>query len=152
MFYHYSQNNSGGDFVVNGSVAHQVIIEAKTADEANRIAETIGLYFDGRGDCPCCGNRWYEAYGEGDGTPLIYGIEPQDYYSSWVNSNEVYCYVYYLNGVVEDHRWPDDPAEIQRRRDLKRARWDDLRNQIDNKTVDAKLQLSNNATEDDDNV
>lgn len=61
-FFTYVQNNSGGDFVTNDSVAHYVIIEAVNAAQANEIAETIGIYFNGCDagiDCYCCGDRWY---------------------------------------------------------------------------------------------
>ena len=60
MFYHYSQNNSGGsfDFDKKAGITHHVVIEAESAEAADRKAESIGLYFDGEGDCPCCGERW----------------------------------------------------------------------------------------------
>lgn len=60
-FYEFSQNNSGGSFECNESLTHRVLIEAQDSDEANRIAESLGMYWDGveEGmDCPCCGNRW----------------------------------------------------------------------------------------------
>lgn len=59
MFYTFLQNNSGGFFK---DPAEVVIIEADSADEANKIAEEHGIYFDGCDaeiDCPCCGDRWY---------------------------------------------------------------------------------------------
>lgn len=65
-WYHYSQNNSGGSFVQNDSVGEDVFIEAKSAKHANFEAEQKGLYFDGDGDCPCCGNRWHEAWRDAD--------------------------------------------------------------------------------------
>ena len=58
MFYFYSQNNSGGSF---RPPAINVIVEASCAAEADTIAEGLGLYFDGIGDCPCCGDRWHRA-------------------------------------------------------------------------------------------
>ena len=60
-FFEYSQNNSGGSFKISESVTTHVVIEAHDADHANRIAEEIGIYFDGcdKGmDCSCCGDRW----------------------------------------------------------------------------------------------
>ena len=42
-------------------VSEHVLIEADSSDEANVIAETKGIYFDGVNsgeDCPCCGDRW----------------------------------------------------------------------------------------------
>ena len=75
MFYHYSQNNSGGsfDFDKEKGITHHVVIEAESASLADRRAESIGLYFDGEGDCPCCGNRWSEAY-EGTDVPSVYDL------------------------------------------------------------------------------
>jgi hypothetical protein len=79
MFYHYSQNNSGGRFHYNKSsgITHHVIIEADSAKEADERGEGIGLYFDGAYDCPCCGNRWDTAW-EGDGSkePEVHGAHP----------------------------------------------------------------------------
>ncbi|MFC0623802.1 hypothetical protein ACFFGN_06995 [Kribbella deserti] len=61
-FYTYRQNNSYGVF---HTPAVSVVIEASTAEEADRIAVTRGgLYFDGCAsgqDCGCCGDRWYRA-------------------------------------------------------------------------------------------
>ena len=58
MFYSYSQNNSGGSFRLP---AVDVIVEAGSAAEADTIAEGLGIYFDGVGDCSCCGVRWNRA-------------------------------------------------------------------------------------------
>lgn len=83
MFYTYNQNNSGGKFEINNDIKHYVIIEADNCEEANRIAESVGIYFDGveeEIDCPCCGNRWSRA-DESDGyqEPSIYGTKISDY-------------------------------------------------------------------------
>ena len=64
MFYTYNQNNSGGSFDYNPDkgISHYVIIEANSIDEANCIAENIGIYFNGvddGSDCDCCGDRWH---------------------------------------------------------------------------------------------
>src|SRR5258706_7189443 len=79
MFFHFNQNNSGGKFQTDfkNGISADVIIEAGSAEEANDIARTIGLYFDGYGDCQCCGNRWYSQYRDADGTkkPEVYGRE-----------------------------------------------------------------------------
>ena len=43
-------------------VGYDVYLRATCADEANRIAESCGIYFDGvekDKDCDCCGDRWY---------------------------------------------------------------------------------------------
>lgn len=59
-FYTFRQNNSGGAFT---SPAINVSVEADSADEANDIAESHGVYFDDDYDfdCKCCGQRWYRA-------------------------------------------------------------------------------------------
>lgn len=82
MFFHFHQNNSGGSFDYDeeaGITAH-VIVEADSSDDANRRAKEIGIYFHGIGDCPCCGDRWYEQWYDDDGTenPQVYGKHPDD--------------------------------------------------------------------------
>lgn len=93
-FFTYSQNNSGGVFC---EPAKYVIIEADSADEANRIAEDNGLYFDGcmtGSDCSCCGDRWYRAYdGEGEDKPMIYSdeiaLDQTVYKDSWGDEDSI---------------------------------------------------------------
>jgi hypothetical protein len=92
MFFTFSQNNSFGTFVEDDNLDEFVIIEAESADEANHIAESIGIYFNGveKGfDCPCCGDRWYEISNGDDGKekPEIYGS--YDYI------------IHYKNGTIE---------------------------------------------------
>ena len=64
--YRFYQNNSGGRTVTNDDVARDVFIEAHTYREANALAEAVGIYFDGAGDCPCCGNRWSPQWDESE--------------------------------------------------------------------------------------
>jgi hypothetical protein len=64
-FYEFNQINSGGWYQSNENVDELVIIEANSSDEANQIAENIGIYFNGVEkdiDCGCCGDRWYPCY------------------------------------------------------------------------------------------
>ncbi len=110
MFYYFSQNNSGGSFVFDPDkgISHHVIVEADDLKEAVYRAERIGLYFDGDGDCSCCGNRWYEPYrDEGTQTPQLYsdGDEIQPYakfekksswMSKWINGPE--GFIHYKDG------------------------------------------------------
>ena len=56
-YYAFKQNNSFGIFK---PPAIFLIVEANDVEEAMHIAEDHGAYFDGVGDCHCCGNRWYE--------------------------------------------------------------------------------------------
>lgn len=70
MFFEYRQNNSFGWFEEDDSVAQVVIIEADNHTEANEIAESVGIYFNGCSqmiDCDCCGDRWYAQYSDEDG-------------------------------------------------------------------------------------
>jgi hypothetical protein len=73
-FYEFNQNNSGGEFVVDGKICHRLFIEANTPEEATAKAVSMGVYFngvaDGR-DCDCCGDRWYDC-------PTAYSF-PHDY-------------------------------------------------------------------------
>ena len=100
-FYHFSQNNSGGEFLINDKVTINVVIEANNANHANELANVVGIYFDGcnKGfDCSCCGDRWYRV-SEYDATefPAVYG-EPVETADHWaVNSGDVAAYVYYLD-------------------------------------------------------
>lgn len=77
MFYTFVQNNSGGRTRKTPSLDRYVVVEARSADEANQIAESLGIYFDGvegKKDCPCCGDRWDRTYEEaGTGRPSIWG-------------------------------------------------------------------------------
>ena len=101
MFYEYNQNNSGGGFDVNDNVTYSVIIEADSADEADRKAEEIGIYFDDDYDidCECCGTRWSRAWGDGEETPSIFGNPVEDHEEYWSKDGQPYAYVYYKDGT-----------------------------------------------------
>lgn len=106
MYYTYHQNNSGGAFILNDQVTYIVIIEAKSAFEADRKAEDIGIYFNGcedGQDCSCCGDRWYPT-DKGSKTPEIYGSHPKDYKEVFAKKGSTYCYVYHANGNKETFR------------------------------------------------
>lgn len=104
MFYSFRQNNSGGSFDVDSSVAQYVIIEAQNARKANAIASSKGIYFDGvdnGSDCECCGDRWYPADDfDGTETPTVYGKPVESYEPSYsfTSPGEPLIHVYYLNG------------------------------------------------------
>ena len=69
-FYYFHQNNTGGEFdKIGHGKYHNLAIEASSPDEANTIALTWGVYFDGCKndiDCDCCGDRWSRVYDEYD--------------------------------------------------------------------------------------
>lgn len=103
MFFHYSQNNSGGGYDTDRDrgIYSTVIIEADSSLEADEKAESIGLYFDGRGDCPCCGNRWSPVFEDGTEEPESYGralIECDDPWQDEGRSD--HAFIHYADGRV----------------------------------------------------
>ena len=117
-FFHFSQNNSGGsfDYSERDGVTHHVVIEAADADGANVVAASKGLYFDGSAagvDCPCCGDRWYQASGKGDERPSVYG-EPLgektgNFFSSWMPPGREIV-VHYADGRTAWFKPDNTPA------------------------------------------
>jgi hypothetical protein len=121
MFYEFNQNNSGGSFFYDeqAGISHVVIVEADTAAQANAKAQDIGIYFDGDGDCPCCGDRWYSVWRDedGDDEPTIYGQPVEDYVASegsgtsgfpgikWMKGYEIF--VHYADGSMKMY-WKGD--------------------------------------------
>lgn len=112
-FFTFRQNNTGGrfDFDAEAGISHYVIIEAVSAEQANNIAESIGIYFDGCDSgsyCICCGDRWYSQYSDDSGYdfPSVYGEFPlrekwekEDSFSTkWMEGPE--AFVHYLDGTV----------------------------------------------------
>lgn len=79
-FFDFRQNNSGGTFHFDEKkgITHFVIIEAAHAEDAVSKAEAIGLYFNGHGDCECCGERWSDDVDAAD-EPMLYGEPARDY-------------------------------------------------------------------------
>lgn len=100
-FYTFNQNNSGGSFDYDDNLSEYVIIEAYNYIAANDIAESIGIYFDGYGDCACCGNRWSSMWDESDGTlqPQVYDKSAFDRESYWTGAPEPVT-IHYLDGRV----------------------------------------------------
>ena len=98
----FRQNNSGGLFTIDDTVDVNVIIQANCADEANELAQRVGIYFNGVDegyDCECCGDRWYKVWDSvGTDEPEIYGQRV-----SWSSDSVVTCEgnsKYGLLGVV----------------------------------------------------
>lgn len=104
MFFHFSQNNSGGVFT---APAHHLVVEADTADEAVRKAESLGCYFDGAGDCPCCGDRWSDYSLKGTETPQVYdhpALEYEDFFADRINADGIpSVLVAFKDGTVISH-------------------------------------------------
>jgi hypothetical protein len=83
-WFEYDQNNSGGvfDHQPEAGIGYAVWVQARNAAEADARAEGIGLYFDGEGDCSCCGDRWSSAWGDGQTE------EPAVYAGRWGGADE----------------------------------------------------------------
>lgn len=83
-FFTFRQNNSGGsfDYDAERGISVVVVVEAESAAVAVARAKNIGLYFDGTSDCPCCGNRWSEPWGDDDGADV------PSYYDEPINCDE----------------------------------------------------------------
>lgn len=103
-FYTFSQNNSGGSFVVDeeAGIAETVIIEAHSAADANSRAERIGIYFDGVTsglDCECCGDRWTKNYSYDDcyDVPSYYGTPIENLEPSWYRNR---FFIHMLDGSI----------------------------------------------------
>ena len=118
MFYTFDQNNSGGSFVRNNRLAEYVIIEADSAKEANSRAEDIGIYFGGEDDCPCCGDRWYEANDcNADNEPSIHGVPVGKVTASFYRSVAV---IHYTNGVVDTVVFPSEKSKKKAKKKKKK--------------------------------
>jgi hypothetical protein len=80
-YFKFRQNNSFGHFVGTPLV----FVQADNADDANRIAQDHGVYFNGVADgidCDCCGDRWYPVHDDdGQDTPvaMVYSPAAGDY-------------------------------------------------------------------------
>jgi hypothetical protein len=109
MFYTFNQNNSGGSFDFNAAsgISHYVIVEADSVDEANSLARGIGLYFNGADsewgpDCPCCGDRWSEAWREeGTDEPEVYGKSALEYSDKWKWMDGPEGFIHYKDGTIK---------------------------------------------------
>lgn len=107
-FYTFSQNNSGGYFIENeyNGVCEFIIIEARDADNANEILDSIGEKVDGFFEyCSCCGERW-SYVDESDGTkePMIYNTPIDQCYKELFRNN---VFVHYLDGTVKKFELKD---------------------------------------------
>lgn len=69
LWFHFRQNNSGGEYIIDENMAENVFIQAVSAKDACRTAESV---FD-FSYCDCCGERWYLDYAaEGYPIPTAY--------------------------------------------------------------------------------
>lgn len=112
-FFTYKQNEQFNGFMRNKHVNEWVIVEADSAEEANRFADAeAGLYFNGCFkdlDHPDDGDRWSIAIeSDADPVPMIYDVELTDdmeltgFYQARTNPF-VNCYVYFKDGTRKSY-------------------------------------------------
>lgn len=80
-----------------------VIVEANNENQANSLAELIGIYFDGVDegiDCSRCGDRWYPV-DDGDDYAGEHCL-PLEYYASQAKDWGSKAYIHYLNGEIKE--------------------------------------------------
>jgi hypothetical protein len=63
-WFHFSQSNSGGYFIINDVVAEDVFVQARSAEQAEARASAIFAPYSEF--CECCSKRW------------SYGVHKQD--------------------------------------------------------------------------
>jgi hypothetical protein len=95
-WYHFSQNNSGGYFIQNDTVAEDVFIQATCEEEACRIASD--LFEDYSDYCECCGERWSYYYIEEADVPSRYGVPITEKYDRW--GEDAYAVLHHYDNTV----------------------------------------------------
>lgn len=96
-WYCFTQNNAGGEFVVNENVAHYVLVQDRSAKYAIERARE----FCEAESCECCGDRWNLSYIEDkDGTddPEIYNKPLENYSCDWIQKE---ARLHYFEGCVK---------------------------------------------------
>lgn len=100
-WFEFSQNNSGGNFVVDENVSEFVFVQAASAEDAIEIAEQ---FCDNGDSCECCGDRWsFYLYGDGRSgynEPMIYGQPLALFSSSFTKS---FSRLHHYDGRVESY-------------------------------------------------
>ncbi len=118
-FFYFPQNNSHGAWRQDKNVSEHVLIEALNQKEAINIAESIGCYFDGRGDCHCCGPRWYVPFDKGTKTEQIYGKSAFLYQSRWMTEPVT---IHYKDGTIHKCGFGEDRKQAKEVRTYKSPR------------------------------
>lgn len=112
MFYHFSQNNSGGRFDFTDTLTRHVVVEADNAEDANGFLESLGGYFDGCDsgrDCECCGDRWAAQWSyDGSDVPELFGtpveeLTKKDLAMIWSDEGFPEVRVHYIDGTVKEY-------------------------------------------------
>ncbi len=94
MFFTYQQNNSGGYYEIDDTVAQVVIIEADSPEEANERASDIGIF--SYWSCECCGERFSSKSDLASGCE---SVEEAFKEADWMRDDKQ-VRIYYKDGTV----------------------------------------------------
>jgi len=99
--YAYRQNNSFGvhDYFPGIGIGVYVVVEAESEDAANDRASDITNYRGGRGDCPCCGERWSTCWPD----EVEAGFAPEKY--SYCRDMEFAGFLHAADGTITPIAW-----------------------------------------------
>lgn len=103
-FFHFPQNKAGGFFKedTDMGIGANVIIEANNAHQANKIAQSIGIYFEGTAkglDSFCCGDRWHPVDDDGKVLPMLYDTPVSEFKEGLF---AVDVFIHYLDGTIKE--------------------------------------------------
>lgn len=101
-WFRFSQNNSGGRFVVDENVCEEVFIQAGNAEAAIAKAET---FCDNSDSCECCGDRWSFYYvddSDGYDVPTIYGKPIYEEEAGWFRNE---ARLHHADGRIETYQF-----------------------------------------------
>ena len=94
-FFTFRQNNSGGVFVVNDTVAEFVVVEATSPEDANARAGAMGMF--SMSFCECCGTRFSRAFKNEEGVDTFEEAVAEARHSSFNKDKTVV--VHFVDGT-----------------------------------------------------
>jgi len=94
-FFYFTQNNSGGYFIIDDFQGEEVVIEAESLEQAKEIFWKLPLNHEA---CDCCGDRWSDFLPD-EKESLIVGGE--DINNAKDTLFATHFRVHYLNGKIE---------------------------------------------------
>lgn len=106
VFAHFTQNNSGGYFLINEEkgIGHHIIVEGLDINDVRRRVEEITEDFSE--NCSCCGERWDTLIWQDELTssPNIYMKPIQEYLNETnLYIKDIYVFVHYIDGTIEKY-------------------------------------------------
>lgn len=105
VFVNFTQNNSGGYFIIDEEkgIGHYIVVEGINLENIKRRFEEITEDFSEY--CSCCGERWCSYIVDEDLTPnpTIYGKDAKRYVEEYGDGflKECFVFVHYIDGSIE---------------------------------------------------